>query len=371
VTQADPALADLRLLLQINKASALGTFDQYEEALTVAREARHLAGQVGTTHRLAQAHGALGHLLFLTGRWDDALAELAILPIDLQEPGAACDGLSFAAVISFRRGETAAARRYLAAAAPYAERIGYRLIASLALARSLDREHAGELPEAFAVLIEAVDNGAEDLEEIEELFADAVRLAVRTGDLSAARAVAGRAAGLAAGSEIPHQQANALHCGGLLDHNPHRLLAAAARYGDASRPLLAAQALEAAAVEFLDAGDPGQARAAFNRAVEAYGALGAAADVARLQAEFRARGIRRGPHGRHRQAVSGWDALTPAEARVAALVEEGLSNPQIADRLVLSRRTVATHVSHILKKLDLHSRIGIARESARRAPAPR
>ena len=124
-------------------------------------------------------------------------------------------------------------------------------------------------------------------------------------------------------------------------------------------------------MEFLDAGDPGQARAAFNRAVEAYGALGAAADVARLQAEFRARGIRRGPHGRHRQAVSGWDALTPAEARVAALVEEGLSNPQIADRLVLSRRTVATHVSHILKKLDLQSRIGIARESARRAPAPR
>ena len=46
--------------------------------------------QVGTTIRLAQAHGALGQLLFETGRWDDALAEVEILPEDLKEPGAAC-----------------------------------------------------------------------------------------------------------------------------------------------------------------------------------------------------------------------------------------------------------------------------------------
>jgi DNA-binding NarL/FixJ family response regulator len=52
-------------------------------------------------------------------------------------------------------------------------------------------------------------------------------------------------------------------------------------------------------------------------------------------------------------------------------VEEGLFNPQIADRLVLSRRTVAALVSHILKKLDVPSRTGIARESALRAPIPR
>jgi DNA-binding CsgD family transcriptional regulator len=43
---------------------------------------------------------------------------------------------------------------------------------------------------------------------------------------------------------------------------------------------------------------------------------------------------------------------------------EGLSNPEIAARLLLSRRIVATHVSHILKKLDVHSRTDIARESA-------
>ena len=68
VTQSDPALTDLRLLLQINKAVTLGDLDRYEEALAVAGQARHLADQVGTTFRLTQAHGALGQLLFETGR---------------------------------------------------------------------------------------------------------------------------------------------------------------------------------------------------------------------------------------------------------------------------------------------------------------
>ena len=44
VTQADPALTDLRLLLQINKAVTLGNLDRYEEALAAAGQARHLAG---------------------------------------------------------------------------------------------------------------------------------------------------------------------------------------------------------------------------------------------------------------------------------------------------------------------------------------
>ena len=100
--------------------------------------------------------------------------------------------------------------------------------------------------------------------------------------------------------------------------------------------------------------------------MEVYASLGAAADVARLQATFRAHGIRRGPHAKHRRARSGWDSLTETEIKIAAFVQEGLSNPEIAARLLLSRRTVATHVSHILKKLDVHSRTDIARESALR-----
>ncbi len=100
-----------------------------------------------------------------------------------------------------------------------------------------------------------------------------------------------------------------------------------------------------------------------------YGALGAVADAARLQAKFRGHGIRRGPQAKHRQARSGWDSLTPTETKIAGLVQGGLSNPDIAAKLFLSRRTVATHVSHILKKLDVQSRTDIAREAALRTIA--
>jgi len=370
VTQSDPALTDLRLLLQINKAVNLGYLDRYDEALALAGQARHLADQVGTAIRLAQVHCALGQLLFQTGRWDDALAEAEVVHEDLKAPDAACCDLGIAAVISFHRGETGAARRYLAAAAPHARRIGHRLVAPLALARSLDREQDGALPEALATLTDAFD-GNDDVEDIEDLLADGVRLATETGDLATAQTLAGRADALGAESEIPHRQANALYCRGLLDHDAPRLLAAAERYDEAGRPLLTAKALEASAGHFVDADDRDRARAAFTRAVEVYTSLGAAADVARLQATFRAHGIRRGPHAKHRRAHSGWDSLTATEIKIAAFVEEGLSNPEIAARLLLSRRTVATHVSHILKKLDVHSRIDIAREAALRTIEPR
>jgi DNA-binding CsgD family transcriptional regulator len=371
VTQADPALTDLRLLLQINKAMTLGGLDRYEEAFAAARQARHLADQVGTVVRLAQAHSALGRLLFDTGRWDDAMAEVEVLHDGLKEPGAVCSDLGIAAVICFHRGEIAAARGHLAAAVPYAERIGSRVVGPLALARSLDCEYADALPEALAVLTAGFADDTEELDQIEDLFADAGRLATKTGDLGTATAIAGHAAALAAESDIPHRQANGLYCHGLLDHDATRLLAAAERYGDASRPLLSAKALEAAAGDFVCAGDRDQARAAFTRAVEIYTSLGAATDVARLRTRFRAHGIRRGPHAKHRQARSGWDSLTPAETKIAALVEGGLTNPEIAARLFLSRRTVATHVSHILKKLDVHSRTDIAREAALRTTTPR
>jgi DNA-binding CsgD family transcriptional regulator len=371
VTESDPALTDLRLLLQLNQAVTLGNLDRYEEALAAAGQARRLADQVGTTFRLTQAHCALAQLLFETGRWDDALVEAEILPEDLKEPAVACCDLGIAAVINFHRGEIGAARQHLAAAVPHAKRLGQRPIGLLALARSLDCEQDGARPEALGALTYAFDDDKEEVDEIEDLLADAVRLAIETGNLSLAQRLTDRATALAAGSEIAHRQANALYCRGLLDHDGPRLLGAAGRYEEAGQPLPRAKALEAAAGYFVDADDRTQARAAFTIAVEVYTALGAAADAARLQAAFRAHGIRRGPHAKHRRAQSGWDSLTATEIKIAAFVEEGLSNPEIAARLLLSRRTVATHVSHILKKLNVNSRIDIARESALRTIPPR
>jgi len=369
-TRADPALTDLRMLLQVNQAVLLGYLDHYDDALVVARQARHLADRVGTVIRQAQAHGALGQLLFKMGCWDEALAEVEAVPENLKEPAAACCDLGTAAVITFHHGEFDTARRHLADALPHSARIGHRLIAPLALARSLDHEQAGETAEALAALTDGFDT-TEDLDEFEDLLADAVRLAMRVDDLDTAKSLADRATEFGHGSPIPHRQANALYCSGMLDHDPHKLMVAAARYEDASRPLLQAKALEAAAVEFVEADEKTLGRDAFSRSVDVYESLGAAADVSRVLAVFRGYGIRRGPHSKHRQAQSGWDSLTPMEQKIAAFVEEGLSNPDIAARLMLSRRTVGTHVSHILKKLGVSSRTDIARESVLRSVAAR
>ena len=138
------------------------------------------------------------------------------------------------------------------------------------------------------------------------------------------------AAILATEPDIPHRQATALYCSGLFGHDAAQLLEAAERYGNASRPLLAAAALEAAVGEFVHADDCGQARAAYTHAVKIYTSLGAADDVARLEARFRARGIHRGPHAKRRRASADWDSLTTTEAKIAALVEGRRSNPRIA-----------------------------------------
>jgi DNA-binding CsgD family transcriptional regulator len=57
--------------------------------------------------------------------------------------------------------------------------------------------------------------------------------------------------------------------------------------------------------------------------------------------------------------------LTPREYEVAELIADGLSNQQIAERLVLTPGTVANHVAHVLAKLQLESRVHVAVEVVR------
>ena len=57
-----------------------------------------------------------------------------------------------------------------------------------------------------------------------------------------------------------------------------------------------------------------------------------------------------------RVVLSGVESLTPSERRVAAMAAEGLSNPQIAQALFLSTRTVEGHLTHVFRKLDVTAR---------------
>jgi predicted ATPase/DNA-binding CsgD family transcriptional regulator len=73
---------------------------------------------------------------------------------------------------------------------------------------------------------------------------------------------------------------------------------------------------------------------------------------------------RRG-RGERRRPATGWDSLTATEKKVAALVADGRTNPEIAAALIMGRATVKTHVSNILDKLGLANRTQIATETLR------
>jgi predicted ATPase/DNA-binding CsgD family transcriptional regulator len=65
----------------------------------------------------------------------------------------------------------------------------------------------------------------------------------------------------------------------------------------------------------------------------------------------------RGSRGR---PSSGWASLTPTEEQVVALAVEGLSNPEIGERLFMSRGTVKTHLAHVYSKLGVANRTELA-----------
>ena len=98
-------------------------------------------------------------------------------------------------------------------------------------------------------------------------------------------------------------------------------------------------------------GQPAQKLAA----LEMLETLGAIAVAARLRKELRSEGIS-APRGRGQETRRHAAGLTARQAEVLQLLDEDLSNTQIADRLFVSPRTVENHVSAVLDKLDVATR---------------
>ena len=194
---------------------------------------------------------------------------------------------------------------------------------------------------------------------------DLVRLALPAGDRARARAAAAAVAELADDNpDVPSLAGAALRCHGLADDDAEILHAAVTAYAGGPRPLELALACEDAGTAFARRGDAGQARVLLGPGAEIYERLDAARDLARAEAMLRGTGIRRGRRGPRGRPQTGWPSLTPTERAIADLVAEGLSNPQIGDRLYISRRTVQTHLAHVFTKLDITSRAQLAAKVA-------
>ena len=100
------------------------------------------------------------------------------------------------------------------------------------------------------------------------------------------------------------------------------------------------------------AGQPRDARTFLKAGLERALQCRASVLVADADEELAATGVRR----RRRTALSGTQELTPSERRIAAMAADGRSNPEIAQALFITRKTVEMHLGNVYRKLAIESR---------------
>ena len=297
-----------------------------------------------------------GGVAFVAGDWDDAVAELdsALEVAEETSTGWISIPVGMRSYIDAHRGRTGPARARL-------ESFRHR---GLPLQFGHDRPGWAELAVLEAEgAIQAAGPLARTLWSAArsnpgswaaDLAPDVTRIALAGMDRRLAGQISDDVSAL-----CPPDVARLVH--GMLTADPDAIDEAAAELAGIGRLAAEAFAREEAACAAAAHGDRDRAAAALETALAGYRRMGAVPDRDRALGRMRALGIRRGPREAHRDVDHGWASLTATEVRIAALVRDGLTNREIGTRLFVSPRTVQTHVSHILQKTGLRSRVEIAR----------
>ena len=376
----DPDHADLRSFALDDRIFTLQNLDRWPEAELTLRQAREASQRSGDPDRATWVTAAV--LRYWLGQWDDALAELG--PDDTDAPGLTYSFLrerwsallwhGVSALIAGRREERTLAGQQLrqGLALPIQTVADRENQDFLVAAHALALEQSGDAHQAMLRLAAMLPRRGGEMTLIHQWLPDLVRLALTAGDRQMAQAATRACQAEAAAETYPARAAVAsLRCHGLLESDPDPLEEAVVHYRSAGPAVELPAALEDLAAVQAERGREEEARAALNEAVSRYEGLQARWDIRRAEGRLRAYGIRRGVRGqRGQRAASGWEALTPTEVKIAALVARGDSTSDIARGMFLSRRTVQTYISHILAKLGARGRVDIVREALRQGVSP-
>jgi DNA-binding CsgD family transcriptional regulator len=351
-------LSDLEILAVTNRAGFLSVLDRFDEADAALREGRALAERLGSP-RMVMVLMQSAFIGYFDGRWVEAQTDLEAiseLPQMHEYMMPAQHGLL--ALILARRGETRAASRLLKTLRARFPDEGWQRnrFHRAGMAEAAIEEQGGRPGRALEILARPLPETTPESLDSTAWLPLLVRLALDEGERELAEQAAEMCARIAEHHQTPRTNGVAGWCTGMVTGDPDPLSSAADYYRQARRRSELGWVLEDAAVAYAQAGRQQEARAALAEALEVDAALGAEWDARRAKARLRRYGVRLGPRAQHRRARTGWQALTESEQRVAAMVATGSTNTDIAARLALSRRTVETHVSHVLAKLQVNSR---------------
>jgi DNA-binding CsgD family transcriptional regulator len=336
--------------------------DRFDEGAATLATGRRLGEQLGTLWHLPLYHSLSAIACYRHGRWDDAVAELEAGMAASDDIGCRAGLLwrsAFSAIVAVQRDDIVAAGAAIDRARAEVERLGPQYgFEWVLVAEAMLAEVDGDGERANRLLQEAwdIDEALGLVSELRVTGPAACQAALAIGDMTRADAIATRLEEVAAGVGLASYAGAAKRCRGLVVGDVELLLAAVGEYRRSRHPLDEGMAAEDAAVLLIETGREVEGRRLFDQAMGIFERLGATRHARRAAARARALGIRNGVRGARRRPTAGADSLTGTEQRVLALLREGLTNGDIASRLFVSRRTVETHVSHVLAKLGASSR---------------